>query len=82
MFKSILVGSVVLVASLVVNSKGMYEASVAREASNVAVVPVEGSVEYYEAILAESQLRRAEEYHRAWESVGFQCTNDNPCSEE
>lgn len=82
MLKSILVGSVVLGALLVVNSKSMYDASVAREASNVAVVPVEDSVEYYEAILAESQLRRAEEYHRAWESVGFQCTNDNPCSEE
>lgn len=82
MLKSILVGSVVLGALLVVNSKAVYEASVARERSNVAVVPKEDSVEYYEAILAESQLRRAEEYYRAWESVGFQCTNDNPCSEE
>ena len=80
MLKSILVGSVVLVASLVVNSKSMYDASVAREASNVAVVPVEDSAEYYEAILAESQLRRAEEQYMIWEKYGYQCTDGNPCA--
>lgn len=48
--------------------------------SNVALVPVEGSVEYYEAILAESQLRRAEEQYMIWEKYGYQCTDGNPCA--
>jgi hypothetical protein len=48
--------------------------------SNVALVPVEGSVEYYEAILAESQLRKAEEQYMVWEKYGYQCTDSNPCA--